>query len=101
MASAPARILFADDQKDVQEALRLLFKGEGHRTETCSSPRETVDRLRSADFDLLLMDLNYSRDTTSGREGLDLLQQVRGMDDVLPVVVKTPANNCSVAAPHR
>ena len=97
MASAPARILIADDQKDVQEALRLLFKGEGHRTETCSSPREAVDRLRSADFDLLLMDLNYSRDTTSGKEGLELLQQVRGMDDVLPVVVMTAWGSVELA----
>lgn len=97
MSSNPARILVADDQKDVQEALRLLFKGEGHRAETCGSPRETMDRLRSTDFDLLLMDLNYARDTTSGKEGLELLQQVRGMDDTLPVVVMTAWGSVELA----
>lgn len=97
MSSHPARILVADDQKDVQEALRLLFKGEGHRVESCSSPREVLDRLRSAEFDLLLMDLNYARDTTSGQEGLELLQQVRSNDDSMPVVVMTAWGSVELA----
>ncbi len=97
MPTTPAHILIADDQRDVQEALRLLFKGEGYRTETCGSPKEVVDRLRSADFDLLLMDLNYARDTTSGKEGLELLQQVRGLDDTLPVVVMTAWGSVELA----
>lgn len=97
MSNIAARILVADDQKDVQEALRLLFKGEGHRAETVSSPREVMDRLRSAEYDLLLMDLNYARDTTSGKEGLELLQQIRSMDDTLPVVVMTAWGSVELA----
>jgi DNA-binding NtrC family response regulator len=97
MAISSARILVADDQKDVQEALRLLFKGEGMRTDTCGSPREVLDRLGQSDYELLLMDLNYSRDTTSGREGIELLQQVRVQDDLLPVVVMTAWGSVDLA----
>jgi DNA-binding NtrC family response regulator len=97
MSNPPARILVADDQKDVQEALRLLFKGEGMKTDTCGSPRETLDRLRQSEYDLLLMDLNYTRDTTSGREGIDLLHQIRALDDLLPVVVMTAWGSVELA----
>jgi len=97
MSSSPARILVADDQKDVQEALRLLFKGEGFRTDTCSSPKEVLDRLRQSEFDVLLMDLNYARDTTSGREGIELLRQVRSADDALPIVVMTAWGSVELA----
>lgn len=97
MSSSPARILVADDQKDVQEALRLLFKGEGFRTDTCSSPREVIERLRQSEYDVLLMDLNYARDTTSGREGIDLLKLVRAADDALPIVVMTAWGSVELA----
>ncbi|MBI1176560.1 response regulator [bacterium] len=97
MSSSPARILVADDQKDVQEALRLLFKGEGFRTDTCSSPREVTERLRQSEYDVLLMDLNYARDTTSGREGIDLLKLVRAADDSLPIVVMTAWGSVELA----
>lgn len=97
MSMSPARILVADDQKDVQEALRLLFKGEGFRTDACSSPREVLERLRQSEFDVLLMDLNYARDTTSGREGIDLLKQVRTGDDSLPIVVMTAWGSVELA----
>jgi DNA-binding NtrC family response regulator len=83
------RILVADDQPDVIEALRLLLKSEGFRIDTASSPREVVTALDAAEYDALLMDLNYARDTTSGREGLDLLARIQATDPQLPVVVMT------------
>jgi len=89
VAQLAAKILIADDQRDVQEALRLLFKGEGFRTETVNSPAAVLELLRANDFDLLVMDLNYTRDTTSGQEGLDLLARVQALDNTLPVVVMT------------
>jgi len=89
VAQFAAKILIADDQRDVQEALRLLFKGEGFRTETVNSPAAVLELLRANDFDLLVMDLNYTRDTTSGQEGLDLLARVQALDNTLPVVVMT------------
>ena len=72
LASA-SRILVADDQEDVREALYLLFKGEGYKTEVVNSPAQVLEALKQKEFALLLMDLNYARDTTSGQEGLDLL----------------------------
>ena len=85
----PWRALIADDQLDVLEALRLLLKGEGFQTDAVTSPAEVIEALRARDYDLLLMDLNYARDTTSGQEGLDLLNAVRALDDTLPIVVMT------------
>jgi len=90
-------ILIADDQADVLQALRLLFKGEGHSTESVGSPIEVLQSLGERDFDLLLMDLNYSRDTTSGKEGLELLQKVLALDDALPVVVMTAWGSVELA----
>ena len=87
-AAAP-RILVADDQPDVLEALRLLLKGEGYEIETVTSPAGVIDKLETREFDVLLMDLNYTRDTTSGQEGLDLLSRIRAIDGVLPVIVMT------------
>src|SRR5229473_6194458 len=87
-AGAP-RILIADDQKDVLEALRLLLKSEGFEVESASSPAAVLALLERRDFDGVLIDLNYARDTTSGQEGLDLLARIRGLDESLPVVVMT------------
>lgn len=84
-----ARVLVADDQPDVLEALRWLLTGEGYEPEFVSSTDAVLERLRERPFDLLLMDLNYSRDTTSGREGLALIPQVRQHDPALPIVVMT------------
>ena len=84
-----ARILIADDQPDVLAALRLLLKGEGYETQAAPSPAEILKALRSGRFDLLLMDLNYSLDTTSGQEGLNLLKTIRSIDGTLPVVAMT------------
>jgi len=83
------RILIADDLADVLQALRLLLKGEGFTVETTSSPGGVLAALERSDFDVLLMDLNYTRDTTSGMEGFDLLSRIRLLDAMLPVVVMT------------
>ena len=87
--AARARILIADDQPDVLGALCLLLKGQGYLTETVASPAELLLAVSREEFDLLLMDLNYARDTTSGREGLDLLAQLRTIQHVPPIVVMT------------
>jgi DNA-binding NtrC family response regulator len=83
------RILIADDQTDVLEALRLLLKAEGYQIETVKSPAAVIKALEARDFSLVLMDLNYERDTTSGQEGLDLLNKIQTIDSSLPVVVMT------------
>lgn len=88
--SAPTpRILIADDQADILQALRLLLRQEGFAVETATSPAGVVAAVEGGDFDALLMDLNYTRDTTSGREGLDVLAQIQQLDATLPVVVMT------------
>lgn len=89
MTSETPRILVADDQPDVLEALRLLLKAEGFEIETRSSPAGVIEAVETGDFDAALIDLNYTRDTTSGREGLDLLSVLRAGDSRLPVVVMT------------
>jgi phosphoserine phosphatase RsbU/P len=83
------RILIADDQPDVLAALRLLLKGEGFETLTAQTPEKVLEILKSDRPELLLMDLNYARDTTSGREGLGLLKSIRALDRTLPVIVLT------------
>jgi DNA-binding NtrC family response regulator len=85
----PPRLLIADDQADVREALRLLVKGEGYQCQTVSAPQGVMQALSEHEFDLVLIDLNYARDTTSGEEGLDLLGRIRALDATLPVVVMT------------
>ena len=89
MAAAPPSVLVADDQPDVLEALRLLLKAEGFAIHTASSPAGVLHAVESGDFDLALIDLNYTRDTTSGKEGLDLVTRLRELDATLPVVVMT------------
>ena len=101
--SSTARILIADDQPDVVEALRLLLKAEGYETEGVNSPAAVLQAIAARDFDLLLMDLNYTRNTTSGLEGLDLLSHIKASDSVLPVVVMTAWGSVELAveAMHR
>ena len=82
-------LLLADDQPDVLEALRLLLKGEGFRIETAQSPAGVLAAAEAREFDAVIMDLNYTRDTTSGQEGFDLLQRLRALDWTLPIVVMT------------
>jgi DNA-binding NtrC family response regulator len=82
-------VLIADDQPDVMEALRLLLKGEGFETQSVNSPAGVLHALERRDFDALLLDMNYTRDTTSGREGLELLNQLQILEPTLPVIVMT------------
>jgi DNA-binding NtrC family response regulator len=91
------RVLIADDQADVLEALRLLLKGEGYRIESAGSPAAILDAIDADEFDAVLMDLNYARDTTSGQEGLDLISQLRHHDATLPIVVMTAWGSVEVA----
>jgi DNA-binding NtrC family response regulator len=92
-----SRVLIADDQPDVLEALRLLLKGEGYRIESAGSPAAILDAVDAREFDAVLMDLNYARDTTSGQEGLDLLSQIQSHDAMLPIVVMTAWGSVEVA----
>ena len=87
--SSPPHILVADDQPDVREALRLLLKGEGYAIETASSPAAVLAAVQRSDFDAVLLDLNYARDTTTGREGLELVTELQGIDATLPAIVMT------------
>jgi sigma-B regulation protein RsbU (phosphoserine phosphatase) len=89
MVATPPRILIADDQPDVVNALRLLLKAEGYETEAVMTPAELLRIVEEREFDLVLMDLNYARDTTSGREGLDLLNQLKQLEDPPVIVVMT------------
>src|SRR6266550_7826734 len=88
-ATQITRALIADDQPDVLAALRLLLKGEGYQTEAADSPSAVLEAIKHHRFDLVLMDLNYARDTTSGREGLDLISRIQAEDNSLPIVVMT------------
>ncbi len=91
------RILVADDQPDVREALRLLLKGEGFDIDAVASPAALLAALDTREFDAILMDLNYARDTTSGQEGLDLLTEIRTRDGSLPVIVMTAWGSLNLA----
>lgn len=95
--TAPPRLLIADDQTDILEALRILLKAEGYDLELVNSPNALLESLSRRSFDLLLMDLNYARDTTSGREGLDLLSQIHERDDLLPIVAMTAWGSVELA----
>jgi len=87
----------ADDQADIRDALRLLLKREGYETQGVASPAEALSAIESREFDAVLMDLNYARDTTSGQEGLDLLTRIQMLDSTLPVIVMTAWSSIEVA----
>jgi DNA-binding NtrC family response regulator len=91
------RILIADDQADVLAALSLLLKGERFQIESTSSPEGVLRAIDTHEFDVVLIDLNYARDTTSGSEGLDLLSRIRAADPTLPVVVMTAWGSVDLA----
>ncbi|HEV8204387.1 MAG TPA: sigma-54 dependent transcriptional regulator, partial [Pyrinomonadaceae bacterium] len=91
------RILIADDQADVLAALSLLLKGERFQIESASSPEGVLRAIDTHEFDVVLIDLNYARDTTSGSEGLDLLSRIRAADPTLPVVVMTAWGSVDLA----
>lgn len=96
-ATQSPRILIADDDADVTEALRLLLKNEGFQTEAVKSPAAAVKAVEARDYALALVDLNYTRDTTSGKEGLDLLSRLQALDPTLPVVIMTAWANVELA----
>ncbi len=90
MSSPPlGRVLIADDQPDILDALKLLLGTEGFEVATAASPAELVGSLERTDFDVALIDLNYTRDTTSGQEGIELLERIKALDPTLPVLVMT------------
>jgi FixJ family two-component response regulator len=98
--SAPLRaprIFVADDQRDVLESLRLLLKGEGYAAEMFANPEALLAALQTRVADAVLMDLNYSRDTTSGDEGLDAVARIRAFDAHTPIVVMTAWGTIGVA----
>ena len=86
---AQQRALIADDQPDVLAALQLLLKCEGYEIESATSPAGVLDAVAAREFDVVLIDLNYARDTTSGQEGLDLIDRIHAADTTLPIVVMT------------
>ncbi|HWZ29769.1 MAG TPA: SpoIIE family protein phosphatase [Bryobacteraceae bacterium] len=91
------RVLVSDDQQDVLEAIRLLLKGAGHQAEIVDSPRSALSAAEGSRFDLILMDMNYSRDTTSGDEGLALLDNLQKHDGSTPVIVMTAWSSVDLA----
>ncbi len=95
--SPPFRALVADDQPDILEALRVLLKMDGCELESVSSTEGILQALAGREFDVLLMDLNYARDTTSGREGLDVLAEIRELDPTLPIVEMTAWSTIDLA----
>lgn len=97
MATATPNILIADDQRDVREALRLLLKSEGWACTPVEGPVQALEAMRRQRFDVALVDLNYTRDTTSGAEGLDLLCELRKLDEAMPVVVMTAWGTINLA----
>src|SRR5436189_6440762 len=93
----PYRVLLADDQADIRDALRLLLKREGYETQEVASPAEALSAIESREFDAALMDLNYMRDTNSVQERLDLLKRIQMLDSTLPVLVAKALSSIEVA----
>jgi DNA-binding NtrC family response regulator len=96
-SSAPPRILAADDQQHILDAIELLLKPQGYEVDTARSPVLVREELASGTYDAVLIDLNYTRDTTSGQEGLDLLSEIVALDSTLPVIVMTAWGNVELA----
>jgi phosphoserine phosphatase RsbU/P len=94
---ATGRVLIADDQPHVLDALQLLLKGHGYRTEAVTHPARVLQALETNEFDVVLLDLNYTRDTTAGGEGLELVSQIRARDESLPLVVMTAWSSVDLA----
>src|SRR5690606_36766668 len=97
MSGRPPRIFIADDQRDVIESLRLLLKGEGYASETYERPEALLEALKRRSADVALIDLNYTRDTTSGEEGLDLIGRIRAFDATTPIDVMTAWGSIELA----
>src|SRR5262249_19740619 len=95
--SPAPRVLAADDQQHILEALELLLKPQGYKVDVVRSPELVREALASGTYDAVLIDLNYTRDTTSGQEGLDLLTEIVSLDSTLPVIVMTAWGNVGLA----
>ena len=93
----PPRVLAADDQQHILEAIELLLKPQGYKVDVARSPKFVRAALASESYDTLLIDLNYTRDTTSGQEGLDLLSEIVALDSTLPIIVMTAWGNVELA----
>jgi phosphoserine phosphatase RsbU/P len=96
-SASAGRVLVADDQPHVLDALQLLLKSHGYRTEAVTHPARVLQALKSREFDVVLMDMNYTRDTTAGGEGLELVSQIRSIDENLPLVVMTAWSSVDLA----
>jgi len=96
-SGAPSRVLAADDQEHILEALELLLRPQGYKVDKVRSPALVREALASNSYDAVLIDLNYTRDTTSGQEGLDLLSQIVSLDSTVPVIVMTAWANVELA----
>lgn len=96
-AVRPLRVLVSDDQPDVLEAMRLLLKGAGYQAATVDSPAALLSAVEREPYDVILMDMNYARDTTSGEEGLDLLNKLLAREDAAPVIVMTAWSSVDLA----
>src|ERR1700723_3093872 len=94
---AKIRVLVADDQPHILEAVELLLQPQGIHVDTARSPQLLLEAMGQSDYDVLLIDLNYTRDTTSGQEGLDLLARIQEYDSRLPVIVMTAWGNIDLA----
>jgi serine phosphatase RsbU (regulator of sigma subunit) len=97
MPSETGHVLIADDQTHVLDALQMLLRGSGFSTESVTHPARLLSALETGQFDAVLMDLNYTRDTTAGGEGLDLVSEIRSIDSLLPVVVMTGWSSVGLA----
>ena len=93
----PPRVLAADDQQHILDAIEILLRPQGYQVETARSPALARQALSTASYDALLIDLNYTRDTTSGQEGLDLLSEIVALDSTIPVIVMTAWGNVALA----
>src|SRR5580698_8235401 len=91
------RILAADDQQHILEALELLLRPQGYEVDTARSPAQARETIATNSYDAVLIDLNYTRDTTSGQEGLDLLSEILTYDSTIPVIVMTAWGNVELA----
>ncbi len=91
------RVLIADDQKHILDALQMLLSTSGFSTEAVTHPARVLRALETGQFDVVLMDLNYTRDIIAGGEGLELVSQTRSMDNLLPVVVMTSGPSAKIA----
>ncbi|HTR65075.1 MAG TPA: response regulator, partial [Terriglobales bacterium] len=93
----PPRVLAADDQQHILDAIELLLRPQGYEVDSVRSPALVREALATDSYDAVLIDLNYTRDTTSGQEGLDLLSEIVSSDSSIPVIVMTAWGNVELA----